>query len=350
MLTFIHCLVISLNNQDTHTSHKSAIIYMHNTDTPIEDSDEEDAVESHVLDLPPSPLPSKRPATSNTSDHDVSVFRDIEAEVDDASDIVCNGGLDIGDMIFEHDETNNEEQRRIARFLTSGCSCKLLDGIPCSNQFAALMLQEARDECRQLTREQLDVVVMGQLRALCHRDPLTQKNKARHSERKRTCTSYHFQGYHVCRDTFVFLHTISIARLKALKQHWMENRMCPRGRAKVLPHNTAKLSDIKNVVLQYAEDRAILLPGRIPGYKRDDLQLLPSSTTKRKVWKLYHCTASAVVDTKAVGYPLFCTFWRKLTPHVVVTRPTSDLCWVCQQNSNMILQFNHRPMEEKSEV
>ena len=28
-----------------------------------------------------------------------SVFRDIEAEVDEASDIVCNGGLDIGDMI-----------------------------------------------------------------------------------------------------------------------------------------------------------------------------------------------------------------------------------------------------------
>ena len=174
-------------------------------------------------------------------------------------------------MIVEHDETN-DEQRRIARFLTSGCSCKLLDGIPCSTQFTALMLQEARDECRQLTREQLDMVVMGQLHALCHRDPLTQKNKAQNSERKRTFTPYHFQGHRVCRDTFVFLHTMSIARLKSIKQHEMENRMCPRGRAKVLPHNPTKLSDIKNVVLyilQYAEDHAILLPGRIPGYKRD---------------------------------------------------------------------------------
>ena len=245
---------------------------MHNTATSIEDSDEEDAVGSHVLDLPPSPLPSKRPETFITSDHDVSVFRDIEAEVDKASDIVCNGGLDIGDMIVEHDETNDEEQRRIARFLTSGCSCKLLDGIPCSTQFTALMLQEARDECRQLTREQLDMVVMGQLHALCHRDPLTQENKAQNSERKRTFTPYHFQGHRVCRDTFVFLHTMSIARLKAIKQHEMENRMCPRGRAKVLPHNTTKLSDIENVVryiLQYAEDHTILLPDRIPGYKRD---------------------------------------------------------------------------------
>ena len=144
-------------------------------------------------------------------------------------------------MIVEHDETNDEEQWRIARFLTSGCSCKLLDGIPCSTQFTALMLQEARDECRQLTTEQLDKVVMGKLHALRHRDPLTQKNKVQNSERNRTLTPYHFQGHHVCRDTFV----LSIARLKTIKQHEMENRMSPRGRAKVLPHNTTKLSDIK---------------------------------------------------------------------------------------------------------
>ena len=130
---------------------KSTIIYMHNTDTSLEDSDEEDAVRSHVLDLPPSPLPLRGPRRSSLLImHDVSVFRYIETEVNEISNIVCNGGLDIGDMIVEHNETNDEEQRRIARFLTSGCSCKLLDGIPCSTQFAALMLQEARHECRQL--------------------------------------------------------------------------------------------------------------------------------------------------------------------------------------------------------
>ena len=80
-------------------------------------------------------------------------------------------------MIVEHDEANDEEQK-IAWFLTSGCLCKLLDGIPCSAQFTALILQEPHDECQQLTREQLDMVCMGQLHALCHRDSLTQKYKA----------------------------------------------------------------------------------------------------------------------------------------------------------------------------
>ena len=100
---------------------------------------------------------------------------------------------------------------------------------------------------------------------------------------------------------------MSIARLKSIKQHWLENGLCPRGRPKVLPHNTTKLSDIKNAVryiLQYAEDHAILLPGRIPRYKRDDFQLLPSSITKREVWHLYHSAASTGADTKAVGYSL----------------------------------------------
>ena len=41
---------------------------------------------------------------------------------------MCNGGLDIGDLVVDQNETNDEEERRIARFLASGCSCKLLDG------------------------------------------------------------------------------------------------------------------------------------------------------------------------------------------------------------------------------
>ena len=99
-----------------------------------------------------------------------------------------------------------------------------------------------------------------------------------------------------------------------------------------------------------AEDHAILLPGRIPRYKRDDFQLLPSSITKREVWHLYHSAASTGADTKAVGYSLFCALWRKLTPQVIVTRPMTDLRCVCQRNSNLIVRAQNRPVEEKSEV
>ena len=38
----------------------------------------------------------------------MSVFRDVEAAVTAAADIVCNSGLDIGDMVVEHNETEDE--------------------------------------------------------------------------------------------------------------------------------------------------------------------------------------------------------------------------------------------------
>ena len=45
------------------------------------------------------------------SEYEVSVFRDVEAAVTTAPDIVCNSGLDIGDMVVENNETEDEEER-----------------------------------------------------------------------------------------------------------------------------------------------------------------------------------------------------------------------------------------------
>ena len=56
------------------------------------------------------------------------------------------------------------------------------------------------------------------------------------------------------------------------------------GNTKRLHKHALKLDEVKLLVTflhNYAEKNAILLPGRIPGYKRDDLQLLPSNTTKK---------------------------------------------------------------------
>ena len=45
--------------------------------------------------------------------------------------------------------------------------CKLLYCTLHSTQFIASMLQEARDECRQLTRKKLVMVVMGKFWVSC---------------------------------------------------------------------------------------------------------------------------------------------------------------------------------------
>lgn len=72
----------------------------------------------------------------------------------------------------------------------------------------------------------------------------------------------------------------------ALKQHYIACGLSTRvhGNTKRLPKNALTYREIQNVLKflkSYAQANAILLPGRIPGYKQDDLQLLPSTTTKK---------------------------------------------------------------------
>lgn len=74
---------------------------------------------------------------------------------------------------------------------------------------------------------------------------------------------------------------ISIRFIGALVKHYKENGMTPqihgnKGRA---PSHSLAPDDCQAVIsfiVNYAEVNAILLPGRIPGYKQDDLKLLPS--------------------------------------------------------------------------
>ena len=90
----------------------------------------------------------------------------------------------------------------------------------------------------------------------------------------------------------------------------------------------------------------MLLPGQVPGYKSSNVKLLPSSTTKHTIWKLYFWAAAASM-MRAVAYSTFTQLWYQLLPNVVVMKPMSDLYWVCQQNSTAIMRAANRPEEEK---
>jgi hypothetical protein len=117
------------------------------------------------------------------------------------------------------------------------------------------------------------------------------------------------------------------------------------------PKHALSFSSIEYVVrflLTYSEEHSVLLPGRIPGYKRSDIQLLPSSTTKRAVWRVYSSAAEAVSTIHVVAYSTFCFIWRTLVPSIVVLKPRSDLCWQCQQNSASIIRTSNTSGAEKT--
>ena len=164
---------------------------------------------------------------------------------------------------------------------------------------------------------------------------------------------FHHHGYCICRKTSL-PHSIGEFRLRAIKASYLSEGMVPRVHSHTgrVPSHALVMEDIQNIVkfiLQYAESNAILLPGRVPGYKRDDIQILPSSITKRAVWKLYQHTATTL-SMRNVGYSTCCRCWKQFLPHVIVARPMTDLCWTCQQNSTAIIRSVNLNEEEKSEV
>ena len=102
-------------------------------------------------------------------------------------------------------------------------------------------------------------------------------------------------------------------------------------------------------IKNYAETHGILLPGRIPGYKRMDLQLLPTHMTKRGIWNDY-IRANGPSSRRIAGYMSFINIWKKFTPHIMITKPRSDLCWVCQRNSVAITQAANSSEPHKLQV
>ena len=184
-----------------------------------------------------------------------------------------------------------EESQRVQAFVSSSCGCDLYGERPCSGQFTTDHFLEFWGQCKELTRAELDMALLGQLSAFTFASEQTRRmTEYRHpsQSRQHSYTTFTHRGLKVCRKTFLFLHSISEKRFKNLKTSLLHNGLSPRmhGNTKRLPANTIRFTDAQRVVQfvqTYAEAHAILLPGRIPGYKRFDLQLLPSSTMKHSL-------------------------------------------------------------------
>ena len=250
--------------------------------------------------------------------------------------------------------TDTEEEVAVSTFMSTGCRCHKVKGASCYRQFSLSYVEEFRASCSELTPAELDMVIMGQLAAAMNTSE-TVSTTARHKDddREKCYTSFSHQGKPVCVRIFRFLHRVGERRLKNLTKSLKCNGLRPRvhGNTNMRPKHALSFSSTEYVVrflFSYAEQHALLLPGRVPGYSRDDLQLLPSSTSKWSVWKVYHEAAEAEGTIHPVAYTTFCYLWRTLVPSVVVMKPRSDLCWQCQQNSAAIVHMANGSEAEKT--
>lgn len=166
--------------------------------------------------------------------------------------------------------------------------------------------------------------------------------------------TFYYHGKRICKKTFLFLHCLNKNRFCSLVKHYRKNGLSVRvnGNKKRLPSSAFSSETIERVVkfiLNTAEEQALLLPGRVPGFKRIDVRLLASVLTKHGLWKTY-CEISASQGKNHVGYSKFCDLWSQLCPFVLIMRPVTDLCWTCQKNNNLTQKTADLPEAEKVEA
>ena len=183
---------------------------------------------------------------------------------------------------------HSSDEEACAAFVRRTCGCKKANGSPCSSLFTVDHYILLRAQSALLTHDELDMVLLGSIMSTtldnshCIRD-------GRHKDAKRRKVSSNFMhhGHNICKVTFAFLYGIGINhRVLAIRKHYQQQGLEPRTHqnSRRLPPRTLSFDDINRIVKylqQYAEQHAILLPGRVPGCKRDDVKLLPSSNSKK---------------------------------------------------------------------
>lgn len=250
----------------------------------------------------------------------------------------------------EHEIENSELDKieKLKKFLTDGCGCHLGNSNgPCSKQFEDEVLVSNLLNVMELTTAELDLVILASIQAFTKSEEIGDKRT-----RTPRC-AFLYKSRTICKAMFLRLYGISEMRFRNLREHYEANGLVPRthGNTKRLPWNSLSQSsteDIKSFIENYAEENAFSLPGRIPGYKDDDIRLLSSCETKTHVWKSYVSTCETA-GKKSIGLTKFLYIWQQFFPNVVVAKPRTDLCMTCQQNTVKLQKAVNASDAEKSD-
>jgi len=253
----------------------------------------------------------------------------------------------IGGEVVDLEQTlcDTQEQQDIETFLSTTCKCKLgPEGKPCCLSLTMDTITRCRDKCAELSHNELDLVVMSQVHYLrtVEQQPIQKASSISRANAFRPVSSYHIHGVKICQATFLFLHGISRNRYLRIVTLYDNEGLTTsvHGNAGRLPKNACSLQQVeavKTFIENYARAHGLPVPGRLPN-ARDKVMLLPSDMSKMFVYRKYKEALS-----NPVGKSKFVMLWDELTPHVAVMKPSSDLCFTCQQNNQLIMKSVNMP-------
>ena len=271
----------------------------------------------------PCRTPTKRPRADEDSD-------DSDSNLESDSDV--QQGSSEGDVQTDMNTTDKKERGRVSAFISKSCGCTLgPNKQPCSEQLTKEQITQCRNNCLEMTRAELDLVILSAIK--CSRPPCGESGSS-----SKTRTLYP-SGYSYLHENLLVssLHIHAILHIHA-------NTHCA-------PKHTASMEDTQRAVsfiTNMAAVHALPLPGRNRTNRDERYLLLPSDMMKAFVFKKYE---AACAQDHAVAFKRrkFETVWNEILPYIVTARPATDLCFVCQQNNRLIAKSANMPDHIKSQ-
>ena len=278
-----------------------------------------DTDESHFLNLESEDLDR----LESLADSYFSTQENEEETSDSDSDSSSDDEDDEDNFDFREDEdvelmeVHMTERAKVEKFYEETCHCKLgEDEKACSLSLSINDFIESRNNCKELSSTELDLVILGTIQSSLNCNKISVSGRVEKA-RQHARMAYFYHGKRICMRTFLFLHCIHNNRFYSLVKHYRKNGLTLRahGNVKRLPSSACSAETVERVVKfmkNTTEEQALLLPGRVPGFKRIDVKLLPSNLTKQYA---DICTSMGQVS---VGYSKFCDLWNQLCPFILI--------------------------------
>lgn len=116
--------------------------------------------------------------------------------------------------------TSSPDVTECEQFCMHTCGCDKDQGNPCSKQFPLEHYIERRAQCSFLSKDELDLVLMGFVSSAMLDSEVVKNGRHQNpAKRRRLTMGYKHHGLDVCRKTFLFLHGIGKDRLQNIRDH-----------------------------------------------------------------------------------------------------------------------------------
>ena len=207
------------------------------------------------------------------------------------------------------EENCNKIIEKCTKFLQDGCGCALVGkGVSCSAEFTEETVLANLNNCLELTSGELDLVILANIQAFTRIECVGEKRSG--SPR----SSFNFKGDKFVRKCFYTFMELDMQDIFSSKNTgnsmgFPEERTATQKECVKMRHPCLWLKISCAFLQNYVEENAIILPGRIPGFKSDDIRVLSSSESKMSVWRVYTSTCE-VSNKQVVSYKKFIQLCR----------------------------------------